>query len=141
MNTPLTPIEVAAREWVATTPPKDDPLLGDDGYPSEIELQRIATWFDNLMPHTDWWSEMLALADYVKARWQYADMGYWQEIDDRDGARFLRISTGGWSGNEDLVGHLMDTPFGMISFESESRGGHYLFKVRKTTKESDGSQN
>ena len=61
--------------------------MDEDGYPEEHELKRIAEW-----PHDDW----AALLEYVRERWTYQDR--WTVADGK-----LFVSTGGWSGNEDLI--------------------------------------
>src|SRR5574339_419824 len=112
--------------YTLTADPRDDPVLGDDGYPHDIELERIKTWLDLNKITTD---EVLRLLDYVKPRWKYSDIGYWQETVDKDGTRFIQMSTGGWSGNESIMAELRDSFFWMLCFESHFRGGHYTFKV------------
>ena len=85
--------------------PSDDPVLGSDGYPHTIEIARIKTWPVQSM------ADLRGLLEYVRRRWKYDDM-MWAESDETDdmlgGRRYreYRMSTGGWSGNEDLVGAL-----------------------------------
>jgi hypothetical protein len=95
-----------------------------DGYPEEHELEKIRTW-PILNP-----SETHALVDYVAERWRWPEFG-WHEYRDRDGARVFALSTGGWSGNEDLIaamrGNYVWWSFCWIVSRS---GGHYLFRLR-----------
>lgn len=98
--------------------PLDDPVLGDDGYPSDVELARIEHW-----PYDD----LSGLFAYIAERWTYRDL--WQIR----GAKRDRIScsTGGWSGNEDLISALQSNLMAWALTWSESRrGGHYKFEVR-----------
>jgi len=83
-------------------------------YPSEETLERIKNW-DLTTSHV---SELL---DYVEQFWTYPD-------------RFVRskhklyLSTGGWSGNEDIVRALMQNRlFWLLYWHSSQRGGHYWF--------------
>ena len=92
--------------------------MDKDGYPEEHELKKIAEW-----PYTDF----AGLMEYVKERWRYADDGYWKQ-----GRLYYSISTGGWSGNESIIGALMNnTMFWLCCWWSSRRGGHYKFKIRK----------
>ena len=101
--------------------PKDDPILDDDGYPSEAELARIRGWGDDL----------IALMAYVKKRWAY---DAWEEEDIAETStrayRQFTISTYGWSGNESLIGALEDhTMFSFLAPWSWRRGGHYVYRL------------
>jgi hypothetical protein len=113
----------------------DDPILGDDGYPHQIELDRIEHWMAGLDGQSDWTASMIGLMNYVKRRWKYAEVGYWTEhLDTGDGTLFYSISTGGWSGNEELIMALEGSTFWLLTFESMFRGGHYVFKVKQIKK-------
>lgn len=103
-----------------TDPPKgspdDDPILAAPPYPSELELRRVRTW-----PVSDWHG----LFAYLRARWNYADVGYWT----KRGSTYS-ISTGGWSGNEELIGALQENHIvWSLCWISSRRGGHYVFRV------------
>ena len=89
-----------------------------EGYPDDDELRTIAKWD---------WHDLHGLMAYVQRRWHYGDWGWTQ-----DGNRFT-ISTGGWSGNEDLMRALKDnTIFWCFCWESSRRGGHYVVEIPKT---------
>lgn len=112
----------------AMSNPADDPLLGDDGYPSEIELQRIREW-----PWEDGFRPLMA---YILPRWQYADAGYWRQRGDR-----FAISTAGWSGNESIIDALeANTMFAMLCPVSWRRGGHYVYDVQDWDSNPDRSK-
>ena len=88
----------------------------DADYPDTEELKLIVNW-----THTDFWG----LLAFVRERWQFADCGYWKE----DSRRF-HISTGGWSGNEDLIGAMAENRmFWLMCWHSSRRGGHYEFEL------------
>ena len=96
-----------------------------NGYPDEEELKKIAEWD---------YRDFEGLMEYVKERWKYADCGYWKK-----GRKYYHISTGGWSGNESIIGALMkNTMFWMCCWYSSKRGGHYRFEIRKAKKKIDG---
>jgi hypothetical protein len=83
-------------------------------YPTNGELKKIRNW-----PATDFHG----LMEYIYERWNYADCGYWTQEGD-----VYHISTGGWSGNEDIVGAMMrNVVWWMMYWKSSKRGGHYIF--------------
>lgn len=93
-----------------------------EGYPEEKELAKIRNWdctdFPNLL---DFVEELHIYKDYIK-----------REIGkDYHGNPILiwSFSTGGWSGNEDLINALLkNTLFSMWHY-SWRTGGHYVFKI------------
>lgn len=88
-------------------------------YPTEEDLDRIRKWTDT--PH-----ELMA---FVKSIW-WMEYG-WYETDD-DGDRIYGMSTGGWSGNEEIVDALDDGMSGTFwrnYWHSTRRGGHYEFCI------------
>jgi len=89
----------------------------NDEYPEESELQKIKEWGYNDFP---------GLMEYVKSLWKYADCGDWKEE-----GRIYIISTGGWSGNEDIIAALQENlMFWTCCAMSWKRGGHYEFEVK-----------
>jgi len=94
-------------------------------YPTGSEL-KIATEYqvtnDNF--HT--------FMDYIKSIWWCPNWGW-----TRDGGTY-RISTGGWSGNEDVIGALMRNSVFWLMYWKQSRvGGHYIFSLSKGDWEND----
>lgn len=91
------------------------PAFDADGYPTAETLQHIVDW-----PHTDF----KGLLDYVRQ----AVEGYgrmWEE----DGA--IKLATGGWSGNESILGALHENNvFWAMCWESSHRGGLTVFRCR-----------
>lgn len=100
--------------------------MDSDNYPEETELQTIREW--PLKSRADF----AALFTYVHERWAF---DYWQKEDATDdvvGRRVTRyeISTGGWSGNEDLLGAMRDNRiFWGCCWVQSRRGGHYIFEL------------
>ena len=95
-----------------------EPVLANNGYPSEAELTRIREW--------PWGGGFRSLMEYVRERWAYADNGYWEQEGDR-----FAISTAGWSGNEDIISALeANQMFLMLCPVSWRRGGHYVYDVQ-----------
>lgn len=84
-------------------------------YPNDDELRRVREW-----PPTD----LSGLMDFVRSIWWQPDWG-WNQVGEN-----YRISTGGWSGNEELIEALKgNTMFWMLCWQSSRRGGHYEFRV------------
>lgn len=66
---------------------------------------------------------MHGLMAYIKPRWEFSDCGYWKQ----DGDIYI-ISTGGWSGNEEIIGALQENViFWAIFWYSSTRGGKHIF--------------
>lgn len=82
-------------------------------YPNEEELEKIKTWDCN---------DFHGLMSFVHALWELKSWGWSQDGD------IYSISTGGWSGNEDLISALkQNMMFWMLYWQRSTRGGHYIF--------------
>ncbi len=89
--------------------------LDSDGYPTEAFLKLVKEW-----PHEAGYKALLEGAQEV---WRYPR--YFVLI-----GKTWSISTGGWSGNEDIIGALQGNHmFWMLCWQSSKRGGHYTFTV------------
>ena len=98
--------------------------MDSDGYPEKRELMKITKW--PIQGRQD----CIALLDYVKERWKYADCGFW-----RRSRRRYRIATGGWSGNESIIDALSENVvFWMICWRLSQRGGLYIFELPRARK-------
>jgi hypothetical protein len=84
-----------------------------DGYPEEDELEMIRCW-DPL--------DFQGLFDYLKDLWYYPDY-------IKQNGRDLEIHTGGWSGNEEIMGAVMKTMFWYVCWVRQERGGHYYLML------------
>lgn len=90
--------------------------MSDMSYPTEEELDRIRTW--------DSAEGFGPLMEYIKSLWAYADWG-WSER-----GHTFHISTGGWSGNEQLIAAMMENDvFWWLCWVWSRQGGHYGFEV------------
>lgn len=95
-----------------------------DGYPDEVELAKIREWD---------WRDLDGLMAYVKELWWMPDWGWTEEVapqeDDRPAKRYY-ISTGGWSGNEDLIDAMQENHVvWSLCWWSSRRGGHHEFRL------------
>ena len=101
-----------------------------DEYPNDVEVKVVAEWKINNL------ADCTKLLEYVRTLWKYADRGYWiVEKGNEEHMLYTKtvysISTGGWSGNETLIGALESNwAFWTLCWYSSCRGGHYKFEVR-----------
>jgi len=86
-------------------------------YPTDDELKKIEEW-----PYSD----PMGWFEFVENIWWMPDWGI-SKVRNR-----LYMSTGGWSGNEEIIG-AMRKNFILWSqlWYSVRRGGHYIFIVKK----------
>lgn len=99
-------------------------------YPSDAALERIKAWDFNTP--LEWFAYIKQAGNW----WPDPEPWGWSEedvfADDFDGKRRrFHISTGGWSGNEDILS-AMEENFMLwgLTWQSSRRGGHYVFEVR-----------
>ncbi len=87
-------------------------------YPTKEELKKIKEW--NI-------KDPFGLIEFLEKMW------HWDDYIKVKGKRvkYVELHTGGWSGNEDIIGVLLDTMFWVLYWERAVRGGHYYFKVYK----------
>ncbi len=91
--------------------------MADQQYPTQKQLKTIRNWEIH-----DTKTDFPLLMEYVKELWAFGAWGWSQE------GEIYRISTGGWSGNEDLIDALKkNVLFWMMFWQSTVRGGHYVF--------------
>jgi hypothetical protein len=101
-------------------------LLDGDGYPTDEALAAIKAW---PITHVRPMSDHVALFDYVRDA--FSGYGYFGVTDEPEGKRIYHVSTGGWSGCEDVIGALQENLlFWSLAWASSRRGGHYEFEVK-----------
>jgi hypothetical protein len=105
-----------------------------NGYPTEGELKVFMKWDIRKMATEEVRTfsprEVVGL---IEAIWWYPE----RQIELREGReRFRRkkvmklaLHTGGWSGNEDIIGKLQETFFWLMYWVESHRGGHYYFEI------------
>ena len=87
-----------------------------EGYPTEEELRIVRDW-----PYT---KGHLGLLEYVEGLWRSPEWGI-----SKEGSEWS-MSTGGWSGNEEIIEALGENVmFWMMCWVQSRRGGHYVFRV------------
>ena len=95
-------------------------MLDKDGYPDEASLQAIKDWdiLEQGIP---------GLLELIRDNTNWADRQI--ELTGKRVIRFV-YHTGGWSGNEDVIGALQQNLlFWPFFWEKSTRGGHYYFKI------------
>lgn len=103
----------------------EEELFDEDGYPTEEALQYIRLYHYNY-PHIDLMAFAIKLWSYP----DYVDITVEKGWDNKD-VQVVSMSTGGWSGNEDVIRALEEnTVWWAMNWFSSQRGGHYVFKLR-----------
>ncbi len=95
-------------------------MLDENDYPDEKSLKEIRKW-DILKQGVQ------GLLDLVEENTNWPDWSF-----DIKGKRVLRFEyhTGGWSGNEDVIGALQrNTLFFSMFWKKTEAGGHYYFRI------------
>lgn len=90
-----------------------------DRYPTEEDLQRIKEWNAVKNPK--------GLIDFVCSIWHWGKDFY--ELSEENGKWLLELHTGGWSGNEEIIGALTKNHFWFFYWQKSERGGHYYFEI------------
>ena len=101
--------------------------MDQDGYPTEETIRRIQTWPSN---------DSNGALDFVTELWhQYGQVWHnlnpeqYLTVGGEPHNRFLRLATGGWSGNEDLIDALSENcTIWSMTWCMSGRGGLYIFK-------------
>ena len=97
--------------------------MTENTYPDERDLQRIARW--NSV------HDMRGLLTFVRRLWTYPD--YFE--GDPDTGYHFDLATGGWSGNEEIIGALQENlTFWGIAWVSSNRGGRHVFDIPQYVK-------
>jgi hypothetical protein len=96
--------------------------LDEDGYPTEEALNKIADWS---------YRDIQGLIDFVSELWRFKE---YSKVE----ANVWSLSTGGWSGNEDIIKALGNNRvFWLFCWESSQRGGHYVFDLSRVPKKGE----
>lgn len=86
-------------------------------YPTDDDITAIKLWSIKS------WEDCESLLGFVKTVWHWKDIYF-----EKDEKGRYSLSTGGWSGNEEIISELIENRMFWISaWESSRRGGHYTF--------------
>lgn len=108
----------------------DEPEFDRDGYPTSWTVQAVEAW-EVRTP-----ADAIVCMDFVGRAWKWPDWGWekttgWRPDDESTFWPYTRyrMSTGGWSGNEDLILALeRNRMVQMLGWYSSRRGGHYEYR-------------
>ena len=95
---------------------------GMSEYPTDDELSLISNW--TVKDITGWF-------EFVQSLWALTDWKIEDAVDDITNRPVTRytMSTGGWSGNEDLIGAMQrNWLLWNVTWVQSRRGGHYIFE-------------
>jgi len=90
-------------------------------YPTDEEVDRVRTWaFEAKGSFEDFMAYVKSIGRY----WPNEFFGW-----EQDGRTYY-ISTGGWSGNEEILGAMkVNLIFWTVCRVESRRGGHYVFEL------------
>ena len=88
-------------------------------YPTKKDLEIVSNYkvkdFDSFK----------GLADFILSIWHWED---WATLRGKT----LRLATGGWSGNEEIIGAIeKNTMFQMMCWQKSQRGGLHIYRFPK----------
>lgn len=120
-----------------TIPPVDGPVpmvaptFDESGdYPSDETLQAIRNW-----PA----SQINACLEFARAAWHWENWATEElrphereMVHAEEGQRFLRLATGGWSGNEEIVGALNDNMWARHQWCLSASGGLHIYEFKRS---------
>lgn len=116
-----------------------DEWMDDDGYPTKQAIERIVTW-----PYDD----LGGMLDFVESLWHWPHLAT-HELDhneltlcnsafDPGDLRWLRLATGGWSGNEELIDAMLGHPTAWaLTWRLSARGGLHIFAYPEESDDRD----
>ncbi len=93
-----------------------------DEYPTTEQLNKIIEW------ECFTFESSLSLAEYIFDLWHFEN---WATLEGKR-VKTLRLATGGWSGNEDILSALRKNfIFHSKYWESSHKGGLVIYKIKK----------
>jgi hypothetical protein len=107
-------------------------MLDDDEYPTDAALDVIQLWH---------WDDIKGWFKFIESIWSHG-YGRWTECEgglDQYTNRLLddttiryHVSTGGWSGNEDIIRAMQNNKSMLwtLNWVQSRRGGHHIFELR-----------
>lgn len=104
-----------------------DDMLDEDGYPTASALELIEIWH---------WTDPKGWFKFINSIWHLKSWG-WDELESideltNDRAWCYYISTGGWSGNEDIIRAMQKNEMMWhTQWVQARRGGHYIFELKE----------
>jgi hypothetical protein len=109
----------------------DADFLDEDGYPTEQALEVVEKWH---------WDDIPGWFQFIKSIWHLHSWGWKEKLEPHDwNGKFEQyknrmvqrhyVSTGGWSGNESIIGAMQrNDMMWHLNWVQSRRGGHYIFE-------------
>jgi hypothetical protein len=105
----------------------DEGIVDEDGYPTHYALERISKW-----PFID----LENCFQFIKTIWHFAPHWGWDErfepheFRKNQTVKRYYISTGGWSGNENIISSMKNNHMlWACTWVQSKRGGHHIFEL------------
>lgn len=97
-----------------------EPTFDRDGYPTEETLEAIQNWD---------YHDLDGLFNFIEEAWSYPEYFHREVVEEKV---IVMMSTGGWSGNEDIIQAMKENFYvWALVWEVIKRGGHYTFGYTK----------
>lgn len=117
----------------------DDAYLDHDGYPTNAAIRRLETWGDPEARNGTSEYDVNGAIDFMRSLWWLPKWGISDNIPaiERnvycldDVHRYVMMSTGGWSGNEELMQAFRSRWWRAHSIVVTRRGGHYVLEYAR----------
>jgi len=104
------------------------PTVDRDGYPTDETLDALRQW--DL-------ADANAALDFLQVAWTYPNLAShdlsveeFAVVHADASTRHLRLSTGGWSGNEDLIYAFRESLAWRMTWRLSAIGGLHIFRYR-----------
>jgi hypothetical protein len=95
-----------------------------DGYPTKAELKFLE---QNGRLCVNSQEAVEKYIDFIEGIWKYSESMF--HFREYHGDIIIEMHSGGWSGNEEIIGALQRTFFWFLFWEKSTRGGHHYFKI------------
>lgn len=104
--------------------PLPEVFLDINGYPTDEWLEFIASYKpSNELPLVKFMKDVLPNGWYMHEFLSY-------HHTNNDGSYYLTLSTGGWSGNEEVIQQLLSNQFISNALFKQHEGGKFEFKIK-----------
>jgi hypothetical protein len=106
-------------------------FIDEDGYPTEQALEVVEKWH---------WDDISGWFKFINSIWHLSDWCWKEEDELHEWSANLKhykdrivhrhyVSTGGWSGNESIIGAMQrNDMMWHLNWVQSRRGGHYIFE-------------
>jgi hypothetical protein len=115
-----------------------EPYLDATGYPTEAALRRLTEWGDEACSNPQPEVDVNRAIDFMRSLWHLPEWGVSETFSETERTvyqldetrRYVKLSTGGWSGNEDLLHAFQSRWWRARSIVIQQRGGLYVIEYQ-----------